>query len=132
LTGRISTFVPFLPFSQPETYIGAHKYLLELVNDVRRPINTTPGPDEHLLGNIRLNVRSDASVCKVLTKDYDAALGIRSLKKAVRDRVASCLDSEYLSTHDVITEGLPMEDYAVFVANRRIKVSRVVTPQPSI
>ena len=121
--------MPFLPFSYPETCVGAHKYLLELTTEVRRPINTTPGPHEQLLGNIRLRIRSDASVCKVLTKDYDRELGIRSLRKAVMDRVASALDFEYMSTHEVISEGLPMEDYSVFVSDGRIKVKRIVSPQ---
>lgn len=124
MTGRISAFVPFLPFSEPETCVGAHKYLLELISEVRHPINTTPGPQERLLGNIRLKIRSDASVCKILTKDYDPELGIRSLKKAVRDRLASALDFEYMATHEVISEGLPTEDYIAFVANGRIKVRK--------
>ncbi|KAF2117303.1 P-loop containing nucleoside triphosphate hydrolase protein [Lophiotrema nucula] len=132
LTGRISAFVPFLPFSSSETCVGAHKYILELTKEVRRPVCTTPGPQEHLLGNIRLKVRSDASICKILTKEYDPALGIRSLRKAVTDRVASLLDSEYLATHDVIAEGLPIEDYSIFVANGRIKVKRMIPPAEPI
>lgn len=131
LTGRISAFVPFLPFSKSETYVGAHKYLQELTCEVLRPINTTPGPQEQLLGNIRLKIRSDVSVCKVIVKDYDPELGIRSLKRAVRDRVASSLDIEYMSIHDVISEGLPMEDYSVFVSDGRVRVKRIGIPQAS-
>ncbi|ERF69675.1 hypothetical protein EPUS_03667 [Endocarpon pusillum Z07020] len=131
LTGRISAFVPFLPFSRSETCVGAHKYLLELTNEVLRPINTKPGPEEQLLGNIRLKIRSDVSVCKVVVKDYDPELGIRSLKKAVRDRVASLLDIEYMSMHEVISEGLPMEDYSVFVSDGRVRVKSVGMPQTS-
>ncbi|KAF2729142.1 P-loop containing nucleoside triphosphate hydrolase protein [Polyplosphaeria fusca] len=125
LTGRISAFVPFLPFSSEETCIGAHKYLLELANEVRKPICITPGPHEHLLGNIRLSIRADATVCKIITRDYDPALGIRSLRKAVTDRVASLLDSEYLATHEIIAEGGPVEDYSVFVSDGKIKVKQI-------
>jgi hypothetical protein len=98
--------------------------LLELINDVRRPINTTPGPDEQLLGNIRLRIRSDAAVSKIITKDYDTELGINSLKKTVKDRVASALDFEYMAMHDTISEGLPTEDYTVFASDGKIKVKR--------
>jgi hypothetical protein len=49
--------IPFLPFSFDETCVGAHKYLLELAADVHRPVNTTAGAREQLLGNIRLKIR---------------------------------------------------------------------------
>lgn len=95
------------------------------MNEARRPVVTTPGPQEQLLGNIRLHIRGDASVCNVLTKDYDPSLGIRSLKKAVRDKVAAPLDFEYMATHEIISEGLPTEDYSVFVSNGKIKVKKI-------
>ncbi len=88
------------------------------------PICTTPGPLEHLIGNVQLKIRNDASVCAVLTKDYDAGLGARSLRKAVTDRVASLLDNEYLATHDVICEGVGVEEYLIFLVDGRIKVRR--------
>jgi hypothetical protein len=105
--------------------VGAHKYLLELMSEVRRPINTKPGPEERLLGNIRLNIRSDVGVCKIVVEDYDKELGIRSLKKAVKDRVASPLDMEYMATHEVISEDLPTEDFSVFTVDGKIEVKRI-------
>lgn len=83
------------------------------------------------MGNIRLKIRSDVGVCKVIVKDYDPELGIRSLKKAVRDRVASSLDVEYMSMHEVISEDLPMEDYSVFVSDGKVRVKRIGIPQAS-
>jgi ATP-dependent Clp protease ATP-binding subunit ClpA len=124
LTGRVSAFIPFLPFSLSETCVGAHKYLLELATEVRRPVNTSFGDGEQLLGNIRLKIRLDASVCQILARGYDPQLGIRSLRKIVRDKVATKLDYEYTSTHDLIFEGRPMEDYVVFVSNGKIRVLR--------
>jgi hypothetical protein len=93
---------------------------------VRRPVCTTPGPQEHLIGDIRLRIQNDASVCSILSKDYDPALGIRSLRKAVTDRVASLLDSVYLATHDVISEKLLVEEYSVFILNGKVKVQPVI------
>lgn len=81
------------------------------------------------MGNIRLKIRSDVSVCKVVVKDYDPALGIRSLKKAVRDRIASSLDTEYMSMHERILEDLPVEDYSVFVSDGKVRVKRICAPQ---
>lgn len=83
------------------------------------------------MGNIRLKIRSDVGVCKVIVKDYDPELGIRSLKKAVRDRVASSLDIEYMSVHEVISEDLPMEDYSVFVSDGKVRVKKIGIPQAS-
>jgi hypothetical protein len=83
------------------------------------------------LGSIRLKIRSDVGVCKVIVKDYDPELGIRSLKKAVRDRVASSLDIEYISMQEVISEDRPMEDYSVFVSDGRVRVKRIGMPQAS-
>ena len=111
--------------------MGAHKYLLELSDEVRRPVCTTPGPDERLIGNIRLKIYNDSSICKIIVKDYDPGLGIRSLRKAVRDRVTSLLDSEYMTMPESISEGLPVEDYCCFVMNERINVKRIVTRKRS-
>jgi ATP-dependent Clp protease ATP-binding subunit ClpA len=100
--------------------------LLELTTEVRRPVNTSKGPFEQLLGNIRLKIRLDASVCKILSQGYDAELGIRSLRKVVRDKVASLLDYEYMLTRETISESLLVEEYAVFVSNGKIKVRKIV------
>jgi hypothetical protein len=83
------------------------------------------------LGNIRLTIRLDASVCKVLAKNYDAELGIRSLRKAVRDKVASLLDYEYMKTRETIAERQAMEEYAVFISNDKIMVRRVGREGPT-
>jgi ATP-dependent Clp protease ATP-binding subunit ClpA len=98
---------------------------LELATELRRPVNTSFGDHEQLLGNIRLKIRLDASVCQVLAKGYDTQLGIRSLRKIVRDKVATELDYEYMSTQDLIYEGRQMEDYVVFISNGKIKIRRV-------
>jgi hypothetical protein len=92
---------------------------------VHRPVNTSFGDREQLLGNIRLKIRLDASVCKTLAKGYDPQLGIRSLRKVVRDTVATKLDYEYMLTHDLIKEGVEKEDYVVFVTNGKVKILRV-------
>jgi hypothetical protein len=65
-------------------------------------------------------------LCQFLAKWYDPQLGMRSLKKAVKDRIGTALDKEYMKTHDLIVEGGPMEDYVVFVTNGRVRVRRVM------
>jgi hypothetical protein len=73
----------------------------------------------------------DASVCKTLAAGYDAQLGIRSLKKVVRDKVATKLDDEYMRTNDLISESASKEDYMVFIANGKVKVMRMRASETS-
>jgi ATP-dependent Clp protease ATP-binding subunit ClpA len=105
--------------------VGAHKYLLELMGEVRRPVNTSFGEDEQLLGDINLKVRLDASVCSILAQGYDPELGIRSLKKVVREKVATQLDTVYMATEGTIMEGQSMKDYEIYSYNNRIKIKPV-------
>jgi ATP-dependent Clp protease ATP-binding subunit ClpA len=105
--------------------VGVHKYLLELMGEVRRPVNISFGEEEQLLGDINLKVRQDASVCSILSQGYDPELGIRSLKKVVREKVATQLDSVYMATQGTIVEGQGMQDYEVYAYNNRIKIKPV-------
>lgn len=92
---------------------------------MRGQVNTSFGEHERLLGNIRLKIRLDVTVCQVLSNGYDPQLGIRSLRKIVRDTVATKLDYEYMLTNNDIVEGGQVEDYVVFVSNGKVSVVRV-------
>lgn len=79
---------------------------------------------------------SDVAICKLLVNDYLPELGLRSLRKAVLDRVASLVDEEYMAVPEDIAEKLPVQDFVVFVSGGKIRVekttglrSRYVTPQ---
>ncbi|KAF2669830.1 P-loop containing nucleoside triphosphate hydrolase protein [Microthyrium microscopicum] len=104
LTGRISAFIPFLPFSVGEQAVIVHKYLLELGESVEGPVNLSTGPKEKLLGNVRLRIRRDGSVCRILAESgYNIHLGARSLITAV-DTVKSRLVDEYLEINEGFSE----------------------------
>jgi ATP-dependent Clp protease ATP-binding subunit ClpA len=128
ITGRISAFLPFLPFSQNEQAVGAHKYLLEFARELRRPVNLTPGDNEQLLGNVRLHVRRDASVCSHIAEEgYDQDLGIRSLIAAVRDHVEGPLLESYLAMEEEISEDQPLRDYVLDMRREELVVN--ISPQ---
>ncbi|KAH8669778.1 P-loop containing nucleoside triphosphate hydrolase protein [Tricladium varicosporioides] len=115
ITGRISAFLPFLPFSPGEQAVVVHKYLLELGQKVRSPVNLSPGPDEHLLGNVKLRIRRDASVCRVLAEEeYHQELGARSLITAVKT-IEDMLVEVYLDMEQEIQEGEGMVEFVVDV-----------------
>ncbi|RDL35746.1 Uncharacterized protein BP5553_06358 [Venustampulla echinocandica] len=106
LTGRVSSFIPFLPFSPGEQAVVVHKYILELSQKVCTSVNLSPGPNEQLLGNIKLRIRRDASVCKVIADaEYHADLGARSLITAVKGLVEDVLVERYLEVDREIKEG---------------------------
>ena len=109
--------------------MGVHKFLMEFVNRVRRPINTTNGPDEQLLGNIRLRIRREVSLCRLMAKnDYDEDLGIRGLIASVRE-LEQALIRSYLDVEEEIMNSDEMTEYVLDVRNGEIVGTRVPTEQ---
>lgn len=93
---------------------------------VQRPVNLSKGPDEQLLGNIRLRIsRRDTSICKLLAEsEYHADLGARSLISAA-DKVKKLLVKEYLSIDEEITEGGGMTEFMIDVNGDEVVVNKV-------
>lgn len=115
MTGRISDFIPLLPFSAGEQAVVTHKCLLELAKDLRLPINLTKGPLERLIGNIRLLIRKDGAVCSTLAKThYHNKLGARSLK-AGAEKVKRIVMDAYLDDDEEIEEQDILLDFVIDV-----------------
>ncbi|KAF2403751.1 P-loop containing nucleoside triphosphate hydrolase protein [Trichodelitschia bisporula] len=124
LTGRITSFLPFLHFSPGEAAVIAHKYVNELDNKMRQPVNLAPGPEQKLFGNVRLRVPKDASVCKAIIMDggYDVDLGARSIITAVDAKLEDLVVDTYLEVDREIEEDQEMEVYVVDVERSQIVV----------
>jgi hypothetical protein len=102
-----------------------HKVLLELGRKVQRPVNLTDGPDEQLLGNIRLRIRRDASVCRALAEaEYHSDLGARSLI-AAGEKIKRMLVEEYLNIDEEITENGGLSEYIIDVNGGEVVVNMV-------
>lgn len=131
LTGRVSDFIPFLTFSKGEQAVVTHKFLLELAADVAPPIlpvQLREDVEDPLLGNIRLRVQNDASVCGRLAADeYKEELGARSLRKAVEE-VQDRLVETYLEeeTEIVETTGVSKAEFIVDVRANEVVVRKGV------
>ncbi|RMJ14913.1 hypothetical protein CDV36_005445 [Fusarium kuroshium] len=120
VTGRISHFVPFLPFSPGEQAVITHKMLLQLAEEFRRPIVISEGSDEQLIGDVRLRIRRDATVCRLLAEDhYHKSLGARSLKAGVR-QVKGIVAEAYLEEDDEIQENGGLWDFIIDVQGDEI------------
>jgi ATP-dependent Clp protease ATP-binding subunit ClpA len=123
LTGRVSAFLPFRPGEQA---VVVHKYLLELSQKVRTSINLSAGENEQLLGNIRLRIRRDASVCRAIAEqEYHPDLGARSLLTAVKSLVEDVLVESYLEVEKGISETEKMMEFVVDVNGEQVLVDMV-------
>ena len=102
-----------------------HKYLLELGSTVEGPVDLSPGPREKLLGNVRVRIRRDASVCRILAQaEYHSDLGARSLINAV-DSIKSLLVEAYLEIDEQIVETIQKSTFLVDVQSGEIVVKMI-------
>ena len=88
-------------------------------------MNLSLGPEEKLLGNVRLRIRRDASVCRVLAEtEYHADLGARSLIAAA-EKIKRLLVEEYLKIDEEITEKDGMTEFIIDVNGGEVIVTMV-------
>ncbi|KAI3316621.1 P-loop containing nucleoside triphosphate hydrolase protein [Xylariaceae sp. AK1471] len=124
LTGRISGFIPFLPFNEGEQAVVAHKFLLDLRKKVRDPVTLSSDKAGQLIGNIHLRIRRDVLVCRTLAAaQYNPDLGARSLLTAVQF-VQDKLVELYLEEEDEIVEGGEIQEFCVEVQDSEVVVSK--------
>jgi len=102
-----------------------HKFLVELGQKIRGPVNLVPGPKEQLLGNIRLKIRKDASVCcNLAEEEYDSDLGARSLINGAR-KLEDILVEAYLEIDGEIRESEKMVDFVIDVNGSEVTAKMV-------
>ncbi|KAH6876437.1 P-loop containing nucleoside triphosphate hydrolase protein [Thelonectria olida] len=117
VTGRVSGFVPFLPFSAGEQAVITHRELLKLDEQLRGPINLLR---EELIGNIILKFEREATLCELLAKDYYCKeLGARSLIQGVK-KVRNIIVKAYLEEEEEIQENDMLQEFIITVQDGEI------------
>jgi len=101
-TGRINLIAPFLPFTPNEQAIVAHKFMLQLSDNVRQPIDLAA---KRLIGHCQLAMRNDGKISMEIAKTaYHAETGARSLYHAVNNTIRDLLFEEYCNDETPISK----------------------------
>ena len=114
LTGRLSSIVPFLPFNDLEQAVATYKYMQELKNEVRKPVDIGA---KLFPRRLILDSMEDGQVAQHLARRrYIPELGARSLQKAVHRDITQRLAHAFLREDSEIHDGMnekPMAAYQV-------------------
>ncbi|KAK5136796.1 hypothetical protein LTR08_002092 [Meristemomyces frigidus] len=85
MAGRMKNVAPFYPFDHAEQAVVAHKFLLELVDQLRQPIDLSPSTKRYP-AHIHLAIKNDGKLCKHIAEEsYISELGARSLTSGIDD-----------------------------------------------
>jgi ATP-dependent Clp protease ATP-binding subunit ClpA len=115
LTGRTHILVPFLCFFHSEAAVVLHKFVLEVQDQVRKPIDLREDVKRYI-GHFNLNLIEDGEFCmKLAEQHYHHELGARSLL-GVRDLMQDRLTKEYTNTDELVSEDInngPLKRFTV-------------------
>lgn len=75
IVGRIKKIAPFYPFDPNEQAVITHKFLLDLTDKFRKPIDVSPEVSR-LIGHTHLAIKNDGELCSHIAKnEYHTRLG---------------------------------------------------------
>lgn len=127
IAGRISEFIPFLPFTPGEQAVVVHKSLLELNSSVRKMISLPKGPNKRLIGRVEVHLQNYTLVCTTTVREwYNKDQGARNLNRGVQ-KIKERLVEEYLDIYEEITEHSGEVDFFVDVVGEEIGATLLST-----
>lgn len=105
IAGRMKDIAPFYPFNEGEQAVVVHKFMLQLADELRRPIATS-GPFERYPGHINLAIESDGRLCKYIADEsFIPELGARSLTSGI-DELRRELFGVFVDTDELVEESM--------------------------
>ena len=113
--GRMRNIAPFFPFDRNERAVVAHKFLMELVEEVREPIDAT-FPARWFPGHIHLNLKNDGKLSAHIAKEaYSEQLGARSVLSAIDD-VRNAFFASFTNTDELVENEMNHGELMKFTA----------------
>lgn len=120
-----------MPFSPAEQAVVVHKYLIEFGKEARKPVDLSNGPNKRFLGDVRLKIRKDGTLCSHLAREeYNSDLGARSLISAV-DEIKDKVVQSYLEIDEEVKEGGAILEFVVDINGSEIEI-RMIPPAPKM
>ncbi|KAK3707710.1 hypothetical protein LTR37_011887 [Vermiconidia calcicola] len=114
MAGRMRNVAPCFPFDQNEQAVVVHKFLMELVEQVRVPVSTS-ALTAHYPGHVHLAIKNDGKLCAHLAdKSYIEELGARSLISAIDD-VRIAFFTAFTDTDELVDEEMNLGPLMKFV-----------------
>ncbi|KAK3714028.1 hypothetical protein LTR37_008057 [Vermiconidia calcicola] len=114
MAGRMRNVAPFFPFDPNEQAVVVHKFLMELVEQVRVPVSTS-ALTAHYPGHVHLAIKNDGKLCAHLAgKSYIEELGARSLVSAIDD-VRIAFFTAFTDTDELVDEVMNLGPLMKFV-----------------
>ncbi len=116
LVGRLSIIVPFLPFDKGEQAVATYKFMREMWNERRKPINTSTN---ELIQHIHLNYVNEGQIATHLAKKgYSVLTGARPLRNTVNREIGLRLTDQFSREDGEVVEEMnedPLPNYDVRV-----------------
>ena len=117
LARRLTSIVPFVPFDKGEQAVAAYKFMRNLSQEARKPINVE---SKDLLRNVFLNFVDDGQIAKHLAAAYyDPQEGASSLRRAVKKEICPKVTRPWFPEKELIVDEMnerPLPNYDVTVA----------------
>ena len=124
--GRLSLIIPFMPFNRGEQAVATYKFMRELRNDVRQPIDMV---NNHFPRHLFINYVDDGAISAYIAKDsYSAETGARPLMRAVNTEIRRRLAVRFFETEEMVNEAMnkePLPNYEVRLMTLQDAISEV-------
>lgn len=126
LANSITEMIPFEAFDEAEQAVLVDKCIMDLETKLSEPV-VTSSILERLVGNIRIKITEDATVCSSIAKNYYLPeLAASSILHGVNETIARPLIGYYLEDGDEFSEDQPQSVFKVGVNDMgEVEVSSV-------
>ena len=102
LTGRVSSIIPFLPFTKNEQAVIAYTFMRKLKEEIRKPIDVDAN---RFVGDSHLNFLDDGQIARnIASLGFIPEIGARSLHNEVNAQVEQRLAGVVLQGHERIED----------------------------